>query len=151
MAKVNISDAIKMSGVSRQTFYAKYINKGVVTVEKDHLGKKCIDTAELMRVFGNIALDNEDKTIHDDNRRTLTPDLDSKIRELEMEVKLVREQLADHKEQIQDYRQREQRLLDQVDNLAGTLKQIEHRPEPPELPAESRPAKRGLWARILGR
>ena len=55
MSKVSISEAIRLSGVSRSQFYTKYINKGAISVTVDS-GKKLIDMAELIRVFGNIQL-----------------------------------------------------------------------------------------------
>jgi len=147
MAKVSISDAILLSPVSRQTFYKNYIKTNAITVEIDHLGKKCIDTAELMRVFGPLDLDSLDNTGADTNKHFMTPVLDGHTATLEMEVKLMREQLANATEQIQEYRQREARLLDQVDNLTSALKLIEHKA--PEQTLE--PARRSFLSRIFGR
>jgi hypothetical protein len=129
MAIVNISEAIKLSGVSRQTFYSKYIDKGKITVSEDNLGKKCIDTAELLRVFGVMHTDNVDKTGQDSFRQVEIASNTQLIAGLEKEVQLLREQMVDKNEQIQEYRQREQRLLDQVDKLTDTIRQVEHKPK----------------------
>ena len=120
MAKVNISEAIKLSGVSRQSFYTKYLNGGIVSVEKDNFGKKWIDTSELVRVFGNIGIDTQDKTPDTFLRQVMTPESRS-IDALQTEVNLLREHL-------QDYKHREQRLLAQIDNLTIAIKQIEYKP-----------------------
>jgi ACT domain-containing protein len=59
MPKVSISEAIRMTGISRSHFYNKYISKGLISliVEED---KKMIDTSELIRVFGNIQVENKE-------------------------------------------------------------------------------------------
>lgn len=63
MALVTITDAIKLSGVSRPTFYRKHIgdkadskNRVTVQIVGD---RKMIDTSELERVFGSLNLSNE--------------------------------------------------------------------------------------------
>ena len=60
MTKVSISEAIKMAGVSRSHFYKEYVNKGVLSFS--HKGKqKLIDVSELVRVFGNIHVENNEQ------------------------------------------------------------------------------------------
>lgn len=54
MAKVSISQAAKLAGVSRTTLYEHYINKGRISVEKDHQDRPQIDTTEILRVFGQL-------------------------------------------------------------------------------------------------
>ena len=53
MAKLSISEAIRQSGVSRTTFYNRYISKGLISVSVEK-GKKHIDSSELLRVFGEM-------------------------------------------------------------------------------------------------
>ena len=133
MAKLSISAAAKRAGIARQNLYANYINTGKITVEIDERGNKCIDTAEIIRVFGMLQPEDGDSHGDKSNRQNMTPSMslkhDSKNEGLQVEVKLLREQLADKNDQIQEYRQREQRLLDQVDKLTDTIKQIEHKPK----------------------
>ncbi len=52
MAKVNISQAAHMAGVSRPTIHKK-INTGELSTEKAN-GKTFIDVSELERVFGTL-------------------------------------------------------------------------------------------------
>ncbi len=54
MANVSISKAAELAGISRTSLYRTYIKQGKITVSKDTAGKKCIDTAELLRVFGKL-------------------------------------------------------------------------------------------------
>lgn len=144
MAKVNVSEAIKLAGVSRQTFYTKYLSSGIISTEVDHQGKKCIDTSELLRVFGDIKQDNIDKTEDMPNRHVLTPQKDSQVAALQVEVQLLRERMADKDDQIRKGEEREQRLMAQVENLTAVIKQIEHRTAQQEKP-------RGFWERLLRR
>jgi hypothetical protein len=54
MAKVSITDAAKLAGVSRAHLYNKYIKPGLLSVDRDNLDKPRIDTSELLRVFGEL-------------------------------------------------------------------------------------------------
>ena len=54
MAKVSITEAIKLSGVSRSSFYGKYLKQGKISVTNGVDGKKEVDTSELLRVFGEL-------------------------------------------------------------------------------------------------
>ncbi|MBU2753433.1 hypothetical protein HFU84_01755 [Acidithiobacillus sp. CV18-2] len=54
MAKVTITEAARLAGISRVTMYRKHIGTGQISVEKDRDGKPQIDTSELIRVFGEI-------------------------------------------------------------------------------------------------
>ncbi len=64
MAKVSISEAARLAGVSRSHLYASFIKTGKISVEtiEDATGKpqKQIDTSELQRVFGNPKARTED-------------------------------------------------------------------------------------------
>lgn len=52
--KVSIIYAAKLAGMSRQHFYTKYLNTGVLCVERDNPGKPVIDVSEFLRVFPNL-------------------------------------------------------------------------------------------------
>ena len=54
MAKVSVTEAAKLAGVGRQQLYRGYISTGKVSVERDHQGRPQIDTAEILRVFGEM-------------------------------------------------------------------------------------------------
>ena len=53
MAKLSITQAAKMAGISRQTLYVKYINTGKISVEVVN-DKKSIDTSEIIRIFDDV-------------------------------------------------------------------------------------------------
>lgn len=126
MARVSISQASKLAGISRSNLYKTYLNKGVISLSKDSTGKKYIETSELLRVFGTLQGDTT--TQHKGGQQetgdtpklppTVTPNLAKDV-----EIKLL-------KEQLEKSEQREQWLQAKVDTLSDTLKLLEHKPEP---------------------
>lgn len=55
MNKVSITQAAKLAGISRSYLYRKYINNGLISVEKED-NQKFIDISELIRVFGDMVI-----------------------------------------------------------------------------------------------
>ncbi len=110
MPKVSISEAIRMVGVSRSHFYNKYINKGLISVQVED-DKKLIDISELIRVFGNIQIENDSKghvrTIEDTKN---TPDKNKVI-------ELLEQQLLEFKQREIEAKTREEWLQKQIDEL----------------------------------
>ena len=121
MALVNITEAARLAGKSRSHFYKGYIKTGKVSVSKDAEDKPCIDTAELLRVFGNLQ-DTGNTGEQDAQAHAPTPPPPSadtgKLAALELEVKLLREQL-------EKAEGREKWLQGQVENLTDTMKRLE--------------------------
>lgn len=112
MAKVSILAAAKLAGISRANFYKSYVNAGVITVEKNAKGRPEVDTSEILRVFGEIKGDTKETLGRHDKRHKVTLEKDSVDSALHVEVKLLREQLADAKE-------REQWLKQKIDSLSS--------------------------------
>lgn len=110
MAKVSISEAIRMAGVSRSHFYNKYINKGLISVQVED-DKKLIEISELIRVFGNIQVENSTKeqirTVEDIKN---IPD-NTKI------IELLEQQLLEYKQREIEAKSREEWLQKQIDEL----------------------------------
>lgn len=151
MAKVSISEAARLAGISRQHLYKKHITPGNLSVETDRAGKKQIDVAELMRIFGELNVDKADSNLDDSPLQGATVENMREIARLETEAESLREQLGKAED-------REARLLRQLDQqqaharqlaeqLATATKLLEHRPAPETAP----PKKRGLFARIFGK
>lgn len=129
MALVSISEAIKLSGVSRGTFYRKYLNEGVVSVTKSTDGKKQIDTAELLRVFGQLSAGNDTKP---DNTKNIQSGQYGQHGQADHSAEL--EQL---RKQLQEVKENEQRLRDefldrenwyrqQIEKQDDKIKLLEH-------------------------
>jgi septal ring factor EnvC (AmiA/AmiB activator) len=110
MPKVSISEAIRMTGISRSHFYNKYISKGLISliVEED---KKMIDTSELIRVFGNIQVENKEK----EQLRT-TQDIKNTA-EKDKIIELLEKQLEESKAREREAKEREEWLQKQIDEL----------------------------------
>ncbi len=167
MALVNLTEAAKMVGMSRVTLN-EHLKNGKLSYTHDSEGKRRIDTAELIRVYGDrikTNVHNEQANVQVGHGNTR-----EKLSLYELEVKLLREQLSDAKDQIRKTEEREQRLLDQVDKLTDTIKQIEHKPAgapvvevstpdaivpaaavpDQEVIVPAAPPKRSFWSKIFG-
>lgn len=134
MARVSISKAAKLAGVSRSTLYTTYINKGALSVSSESDGKKYIETSELLRVFGSLA--SEDNTppppYTPDTVRKTTPRTPSDTMPdvVALELSHVREKLAVAEKQIKSFEGREHWYQEQMKTLTDTVKLLEDQREP---------------------
>ncbi len=136
MAKVSITAAAKLAGVSRSTLYRTYIEKGLLSASKDQQGKRCIDTSELLRVFGTLQGEAEQGDTSDSvGQSDATPSDSVEQPEkspqsnelaLELELKLT-------KEQLEESRSREEWYKKKIDDLTDTMKLLEG-PKQPQHP-----------------
>lgn len=103
MAKVNISEAARLAGVSRSTFYRHIETKGIST-SKDREGNPTVETSELVRVYGAL----QDTTTRDTpQKRHNETEKSTPSNTLEQaENALLREQIADKNDVIADLRKR---------------------------------------------
>jgi Helix-turn-helix domain len=125
MAKVNISQAAQMAGVSRPTIHKK-INAGKLSVEKVD-GKTLIDVSELERVFETLVPPGRRKDLHQDTSE-VTAILRSQIEHLQRELDVTRQERDRDRD---EYRQERDRLLTIIERQAL-------------------PAGRGWWRRWFG-
>tara|TARA_B110000503_G_scaffold128993_1_gene200719 strand:- start:359 stop:733 length:375 start_codon:yes stop_codon:yes gene_type:complete len=110
MTKISISEAIKLTGISRSHFYKTYINKGIITIEILE-NKKLIDMSELIRVFGaNLKYSPQEQTNTLKQPTKIQPTTDKLIEILE--------------QQIRDFKTREEWLQKQIDELRNTQHNI---------------------------
>ena len=130
MARVSISKAAKLAGVSRATLYKTYINKGRISVSSDPDGKKYIDTSEILRVFGSIKPEKADSLARqvDSKADTVEPDGDTLAIQVEMLEKQLNEALKREELLRQDFGGRESFYQSQIKELTSTIKLL----EPPE-------------------
>lgn len=110
--KINISEAAKLVGISRQHLHNKYIKQGLVPLHKDEGKHPLIDTEELKAVFPHMKPMEEVSTT--DQGRVL--ELTLKVSTLETELAAVRQQLTACHE-------RERWFQATVDKLTDTLKE----------------------------
>lgn len=106
MALLNITQAAKAAGITRQYLHTYYIKKGKITVTQDNMGKPFIDTSEIIRVFGNIQLDDNkaETSLHN-----VTHEDTIKIMELEHTIKVLEERLRSKDDLLHE---KEQRILE---------------------------------------
>lgn len=110
MALLDLTAAAKAAGISRQTLYRKMAD-GSVSWDVDQQGKRRIDTAELLRVFGPLHS-------HDENLRDVSRDTARLGAETVEGYKIAIDTL---KSQVESERQRASRAESEVDFLRTTL------------------------------
>lgn len=110
MAKVSISEAIRMAGISRSHFYNKYINKGLISVQVED-DKKLIDVSELIRVFGDIHVENINK------EQVRTIEYTENTSDKNKVIELLEQQLLEFKQREIEAKNREEWLQKQIDEL----------------------------------
>ena len=131
MAKINITQASKDFGISRNTLYKK-VRQGLLTQDSEGL----LDVNDLMRVIGSQAK----KSISDDTMNT--ENVNSVNRELQHEIEQLKQLLAmkeilinQLQQQVSDLRLDKEQLYNQINQ-----KRIEHKSE----------NKKGLLGRSFG-
>ena len=125
MARVSISEAAKLAGISRNSLYKTYISKGRITVSGDKSGKKYIETSELLRVFHELQDDSQgDKGGIQQDDNVLHPDtallIENKLLAQQLEEAKLREQ-----KQEQQFAEREQFYQEQIKELTSTVKLLD--------------------------
>ena len=113
MAQVSISEAARLSGISRSNFYKNYIRQGKLSVTKDHQGRPQVDVSEIIRVFGGL---------HGDSN-PMCPEI-QEVTGSKHSEEIILEALNRSLEREQWYRQ-------QIGELTNSIKLLEHqRPAP---------------------
>src|SRR5262245_8717781 len=94
MAKLNISQAAMLAGVSRATIH-KYLKSGKLSVSVNGAGSRVIDVAELERVYGPLVtpdtLSTNSKGLQSETPEIVTM-LQVQIHRLEHETELLRQE-----------------------------------------------------------
>jgi hypothetical protein len=110
---INIKESAKFAKVSRSTIYAK-----IASGELSKTSEGLIDTAELLRVFGDPK--DRDKT----HKKKLLDDIEKTL-DTSVEVALLKEKIQLLESSLSDARNREEWLKGQVDKLTETVKLIQ--------------------------
>lgn len=146
--KLTLGQAAKHAGRAKGTL-SKALNNGQISGEKDAKGRWQIDPSELQRWMEANPLQNADE--NQDATLSDTPQNPSGNSALEVEVKMLREQMAE----IRSLNERErQGLLDQIEALREQAERqsADHRQALAALTDQrdrKRP-RRGLWGRLMG-
>ena len=126
MALVSITEAIKLSGVSRPTFYRKHIGDRAEQSRRVSVrvvdGRKAIDTSELERVFGRLNVTSE--TVSAIASRDTTESNDLELESLKQQLQEAKEREFWYQQQITEEKARAER---------AEVKLLEHlEPDKPE-------------------
>jgi hypothetical protein len=76
MPYVNLTKAAKLAGISRSYFHTNYIKTGRITVNRSDPKNPKVDTAEILRVFGELT---EHLTPELENLQVLTPQKNTEL------------------------------------------------------------------------
>lgn len=137
MAKIPISEAVAMTGVSESTL-RRDIRSGKVSSEKDAKGHRRIDTAELDRVYG-ITLPPDSQVAEHDSQKIVT---------------VLENQVADLQKQLVLSNDRETALIDEksklLDLLAAEKEEKRALMPPPDAPENEKPKSRNWLLRLVG-
>lgn len=145
MAKVSISEAARLSGISRTNLYKNYVKAGKITVEQDHAGKPQIDTAEILRVFGELKKTQDYSNPVTEKTQMITEEKHNENSVFDVELRAVREMLKVREEQLSEAQERERWMQRQIEELTSTVRQIEDKSQ--SKPAEEQ--KKGWLARLF--
>ena len=117
MSLVTITQAAELAGISRSHFHRHYVKSGKISVKRDKNNKPQVDTAEILRVFGELKATAEATPHHSDataqatppKHHTSTPPENTqnliKIAELETENRILKQQLEKAEQQETWYKQ----------------------------------------------
>jgi hypothetical protein len=138
MTFLSIAEATKLIGKSRATLY-RYIDEGKLSTSVDDLGKRKIETSELLRVFGEFSKkDNE--TVSE--RQNLTPrdtNLSQRLRDAAEHIRWLTAQLDEEKarsRRLEEEKEREREHSRELERLM--------------LAVGSQQRKPGIFERIFG-
>lgn len=90
MSMVNINTAISMAGVSRATFY-KQLKAGIISRSKDEKGKPAIDIAELLRVYPNAKIDENEHEYRSKNTENWYSETDLEYERIRVELSILKQ------------------------------------------------------------
>jgi hypothetical protein len=128
---LSAKEAAEQVGMTKQGII-KAIRQGKISAQKDIHGQWSIEPVELFRVYSPVAVDNG--SVHQPEPTSLREDTPS----WQVEIRLLRERLADKDDVIADLRSR----LDAESEKSHRLTLL--------LEAAQPQAKKGWWARLLG-
>lgn len=135
---VSISEAIKMAGVSRATFY-RYMETGKISIQVDGRGKKSVETSEIIRVFGEAS--KRPEKVSGDNLKQSVQIENVLVKQENQHLKEVLNRLE---KELEQSKEREKRAEERLDAVLLRLSSTEQKEAPREKPVET-PKRGGLF------
>ena len=137
MALLNLTAASRAVGVNRSTI-VRALKSGRLSATTSDAGERCIDTAELMRVFGTLKTDAQSDAPADAYPLHRHAIGDAQGQDTLVEV--LQEQLRQANEREREGREREARLLAMLEAEQATRRDLETKLLPAPAPAPPKPA-----------
>ena len=152
MALLNLTAASRAVGVNRSTI-ARAVKNGRLSTATNQQGERCIDTAELMRVFGMLktaAQGNAPADAYPLHRHAIG-DAQGDVQGQIALIEVLQEQLRQSNEREREGREREARLLTLLEVEQAARRDLETKllpaPVPPPKPAP--PNYRRVWLLLI--
>lgn len=150
MALLNLTAASRAVGVNRSTI-ARAVKNGRLSTTTNEQGERCIDTAELMRVFGTLKTDAQGDAPTDAYplHRHAIGDVQGDVQRQDALIEVLQEQLQKSNEREREGRERETRLLAMLEAEQAARRELETKllPAPALRPVPT--SKGRLWALII--
>ena len=145
MALVTISEASSLTGKGIKTIY-RHIDTGKLSSTLDENNKKQVDTAELVRVYGEIKIDDELLTKNDNTKMSLIENKEERKKERELEIenenKILKERIG-HLEAILSEKQ------SHIDSLKQAMLLLEDKSRNDKENEKQKPSDKKFWWKIF--
>jgi len=133
MPKLGLHAAAELTGRSRSTIH-RAMERGRLSYERDESGARLVDTAELLRVFGESPPEDASNRDGNGKRHAMhNVELRAKLELEQAKNALLQERLAEIREERDRWREQATRLLTD------------------QRPAPQPDARRGWWRRLVGK
>ena len=148
MSQHSISEAAKLVGKNRRTLQ-RHIESSKLSKVEDEEGNSKLETAELIRVYGELELPQDDRTAGEGDRSQQTARARSADAQHEME--LLRLKLSHAEQERDSERERRQQAEAEKGRLLGIIERQTLLLQPPapatetSATGENEPAQRGFW------
>ena len=146
MALLNLTAASRAVGVNRSTI-ARAVKNGRLSTTTNEQGERCIDTAELMRVFGTLKTDAQGDAPADAYplHRHAIGDAQGDTQGQDALIEVLQEQLRQSNEREREGREREARLLAMLEVEQAARRELETKLLPAPAPKPVPPKRVRLW------
>ena len=102
---VSVAEAARLVGRDRKTLYRDYLSRGRLNATQDAKGRKVIAISELVRVFGELSVDNATTNTVAEAiamRQTKTHDATTEIARMQAEIAVLKVENAGLRDRLSD-------------------------------------------------
>lgn len=147
---LNLTAASRAVGVNRSTI-ARAVKNGRLSTTTNEQGERCIDTAELMRVFGALKTDAQGDAPADAYplHRHAIGDAQGDAQGQDALIEVLQEQLRQSNEREREGRERESRLLTLLEVEQAARRELETKLLPAPVPKPAPPRRVRVWLLLI--